>query len=66
MLSKLLYSAHRSPIKSTTSSLLISRNQTNEVLSELKQNENPLIRIRKELTVSKTTTTLLEDKNTAL
>ena len=42
------YSAHCSPIKSTTSSLLTSRNQTNErCFFWIEANENPLIRIRK-------------------
>ncbi len=60
------YSAHRSPIKPATSSLLTSRSQVNEVLSEMRLMKNRMDELEKELTISKTTSTLLEEKNIAL
>jgi len=60
------YSTHRSPIKASTSSLLTSRNQVNEVLIEMKQLKIRFCDLERELTASKTTSTLMEEKNTAL
>ena len=55
------------PIKSTTSSLLTSWNQTNGGAFWIgSKRKSALLELERELTVSKTTTTLLEDKMPAL
>jgi len=60
------YSAHRSPIKPATSSLLTSRNQVNEVLSEMKHMKHRLCELEKELTESTANSKLFEKMNVAL
>jgi hypothetical protein len=60
------YSTHRSPIRSSTSSLITSRNQVNEVLFEMKQLKTRFLELERELTVSKVNSSLLEEKNAAL
>ena len=60
------YSAHRSPIKPATSSLLTSRNQVNEVFSEMKNMKRRLCELEKELTESSKNSKFFEEMNVAL
>lgn len=60
------YSAHRSPIKPATSSLLTSRNQVNEVFSEMKYMKLRLCELEKELSESTANSKLFEEMNVAL
>ena len=60
------YSAHRSPMKGPTSSLLTSRNTANEVLSELRSVKTRMNELEKELNATKTNVKLLEEMNAAL
>ena len=55
------YRTHRSPIKPVTSSLLTSRNQVNEVFSEMKHMKHRLCEMEKELIESTANSKLLEE-----